>query len=70
MPPLTYINTLDTAHDKGWEKDHEAGLAEGMEKGREERNVEIAIKMKTDGVSADIIAKYTRLTPEEVAALS
>ena len=68
-----YINTIDTAHDKGWKEGHEEGMAEGMEKGRAEgrgeRNMEIAREMKSDGVAIDAIARYTGLTHEELRSL-
>lgn len=72
-----YINTIDTAHEKGWKEGHKEGMAEGMEKGlaegraegRGERNMEIAREMKSDGVAIDVIARYTGLTPEELRSL-
>ena len=72
-----YINTIDTAHEKGWKEGHKEGMAEGMEKGlaegraegRGERNMEIAREMKSDGVAIEVIARYTGLTPEELRSL-
>ena len=37
--------------------------------GREENKRDIALRMKSDGLAADLIAKYTGLTMEEVMSL-
>lgn len=37
--------------------------------GREENKRDIALRMKADGLAADIIAKYTGLTVEEAMSL-
>ena len=47
----------------------EKGRAEGMEKGRAEANVDNAKRMKADGMAPELIAKYTGLTVDEIAAL-
>ena len=52
-----YKNTLDFAEQKG------------LERGREERSVEIARQMLTMGLSSDIIAQATGLTEEQIKAL-
>ena len=41
----------------------------GIEKGVNEARTETARKMKSDGMSAELIAKYTGLTAEEIEAL-
>ena len=46
------------------------GLAEGMEKGKVEANLENARKMKADQMPLELIAKYTGLTAQEIEALS
>jgi predicted transposase YdaD len=45
------------------------GLAEGKVKGLAADKLEIAGRMKKDGVSAEIIAKYTGLSLEEIGKL-
>lgn len=45
------------------------GLAEGIEKGRFDANLENARRMKADGMPAELIAKYTGLTEEQINAL-
>ena len=47
----------------------EAGLAEGLEKGMEKRNVEIARSMKAKGYTVGDIADITGLTAEEIETL-
>ena len=50
-------NVVDTAH------------REGREEGKEENAIETARKMKKDGMSTALIAKYTALTEQEIKAL-
>jgi predicted transposase/invertase (TIGR01784 family) len=42
------------------------GREEGLEKGHEEEKIEIAGKMKSNGLPGDIIPKYTGLLIEEI----
>ncbi len=42
------------------------GLEQGLEKGHEEEKMEIARKMKSDGLPDDIISKYTGLLIEKL----
>lgn len=50
-------NVVNTAH------------REGREEGKEENAIETARKMKKDGMSTALIAKYTALTEQEIKAL-
>ncbi len=52
-----YYSTMKTAHKKG------------KAEGRAEEKKENARRMKTDGMSAELIAKYTGLTTEEIETL-
>lgn len=54
---------------EGREEGREEGRAEGREEGREEGKFEVARKMKEDGMSAEIIAKYTGFTIDEIKVL-
>jgi predicted transposase/invertase (TIGR01784 family) len=54
-----YINTVDTAHEKGWNEGREVGRAEGREEGIEENKRNTARSMKEDGLPLGVIAKYT-----------
>ena len=68
-----YINTVDTAHEKGWnegrEVGREEGRAEGREEGIEENKRNTARSMKEDGLPLGVIAKYTKLSIEEIETL-
>ena len=52
-------------HAKGVAEGHAKGVAEGVEENKREN----ARRMKTDGMSTELIAKYTGLTFEEVNSL-
>ena len=58
---------------KGLAKGRAEGLAkgrkEGLAKGRAEERIEIARNMKADGMSIELIQKYSGLSPEEIAQL-
>ena len=60
-----YINTIETAHDKGWKE----GVAEGMEKGAANEKREHARKMKKKGYAIEDIEEITGLKKEEIEAL-
>ena len=57
-----YKNTIDFAHDKGFE--------EGWEQGRAEGQRAIAKRLLATGVSVELVAEGTGLTLEQVKALS
>ena len=54
---------------RGLAKGREEGRAEGLAKGRAEERIEIARNMKADGMSIELIQKYSGLSPEEIAKL-
>ena len=60
-----YTSTLDTAYNKGEKKGREEGRAEG----ERDKALESARRMKADGMSAELIAKYTGLDIETVNSL-
>ena len=45
------------------------GLEEGIQKGSDNRNIEVATRMLKDGVDIEIISKYTDLSKDEILAL-
>ena len=47
----------------------EKGLKEGIEKGIEQNNLEIAKKMLKENIKVETISKITGLTKEEIAKL-
>ena len=65
-----YKNTIDFAHDKGFEEGREQGLADGEAKGRIEEQRTIAKRFLSAGLSAEAVANGTGLTIEQVKALS
>ena len=72
-----YYSTMKTAEDKGRAAGLEEGRAAGLEEGRAaglaegelSKAMEMARKMKADGLPIEVIAKYSGLTPEQVAQL-
>ena len=66
-------NTMVTARDEGKEEGRAEGLVEGRAEGRAEgehgKALSVARQMKADGMSAEVIAKYTGLTVEEINKL-
>lgn len=57
-----YINTLDTAHQRGWAE----GKAEGRAEGEQSKAQEIATKLKSMGMSTEEIAKVTGLDASDL----
>lgn len=62
---LTIVNAINTAKKEAKEE----GRAEGRAEGINEANRENARRMKTDGMPAELIAKYTGLPLEVVNSL-
>ena len=54
---------------EGRAEGHAVGRAEGRAEGERSMAIEMARKMKADGMPADVIAKYTGLSIEEIDAL-
>ncbi|WP_254881012.1 Rpn family recombination-promoting nuclease/putative transposase [Segatella copri] len=54
-------NSIDTAKQEG--------LAEGMEKGMNQKTLDIARNMLTDGVDINLIMKYSGLSQEQIEKL-
>lgn len=79
------VNAVKTArmegHEEGWEEGREKGLEEGiekgiekgleigMEKGERKKQLEIARQMMSDGMSVDVILKYTGLSEKDLEEL-
>ena len=60
---------LKYATEKGLAEGREKGLAEGRAEGLAEGTLNTARKMKAEGIPADVIAKCTDLTLEQIAGL-
>ena len=66
-----YVKAMTTARDTHNQIEYakEISLEEGLAKGREERNTEVAINLLQLGTPCDIVAKATGLSLEDVAKL-
>ena len=53
-------------HAKGVAEGHAKGVVEGQAKGEREKALESALRMKADGMSMELIVKYTGLTAEDI----
>ena len=60
-----YKNTIDFAHDKGFEEGREQGLAEGEAKGQRT----IAKRLLDKGLPIELVAEGTGLTLRQVKEL-
>ena len=85
MEDYAYYDTINTTFKKGEAKGHKEGreegiaegiakgrkegIAEGEVKGRKEQAIEMAHKLKREGVDPVIIAKCSGLSLEEIEAL-
>ncbi|MNT95921.1 hypothetical protein D3C72_2378960 [compost metagenome] len=49
--------------------DREEGIEIGMERGRHQEALEIALELKKEGLTIEFIAKTTKLSVEEIEAL-
>ena len=67
-------DVLSTAKFEGWEEGlaeglaegREEGLIEGREEGRAEERLETARRMRSDGLSMEMVVRYTGLSEEEI----
>ncbi|MBQ7270043.1 MAG: hypothetical protein IJS62_09395, partial [Bacteroidales bacterium] len=60
-------NEFDIKTEKWYAR--QEGLEEGRAEGASSRTDEIARNMKADGLSLELVSKYTGLTPEQIQAL-
>lgn len=56
-------------HEGGYIIGKEDGLEEGRAEGRAEKQVEVARTMLADGMSPELVSKYTGLPEEDIAKL-
>ncbi|MGE3724116.1 MAG: CHAT domain-containing protein [Candidatus Sericytochromatia bacterium] len=63
------INVVDTARMEGKAQGRAEGKAEGREEGLIEGKRQTAREMQADGMSANVISKYTGLSIEEIESL-
>ena len=57
------------AAEEGLKEGMKAGMKAGLEKGEQKKQIEIARKMREDGISIDIIIKYTGLQSSDIEKL-
>ena len=60
-----HISAYETAINKG----RREGLTKGEAKGRAEERITMAYSMKVKGLSPELIAEITSLSPDEIAGL-
>ena len=58
-------NVLNTAKEEG----RKEGREEGIEEGEKRKSMEMALRMRDDGMPLEVIAKYTGLSVEEIQNL-
>lgn len=63
------IKELEEAREKAIKESMEKGMEEGMEKGEKKEHLQIALQMKKDGMSIDMISKYTGLSPKDIETI-
>ena len=68
---LEYDHALKRYRDtlNGLRGAKEEGRAEGLAEGEQKKALESARRMKADGMPAELIAKYTGLTAEDINSL-
>ncbi|MCQ2975539.1 MAG: Rpn family recombination-promoting nuclease/putative transposase, partial [Bacteroidales bacterium] len=64
-----YYNTIASAEERGREEGEIIGIEKGRAEGRAEEKLEMARKMKADGMSYEIITKYSGLSIDEIEKL-
>jgi predicted transposase/invertase (TIGR01784 family) len=62
------LRALDEAHQR-FLHDHATDIEEAHEKGKAERNIAIALNMKTEGFGTDVISRMTGLSSAEIERL-
>ena len=64
-----WINTINTAEQKGEKKGFKKGEKIGIEKGEKKKAMDMARLMKADNEPIDKIIRYTNLSEEEINSL-
>ena len=59
----------DSSRYEGYVNGHIAGREEGRAEGEYQKALEMAKKMLSDGMPIDLVAKYSGLTPDEIAKI-
>lgn len=64
---LEMLNEFD--RENHLRQEREKGLQQGLQQGREDKMIEIATKMLSDGLDVELVAKYTGLSLDSLAVL-
>ena len=63
------LAAAEANYEDGFEQGRKQGHSEGIKEGISSNKAEIAKKMKEDGISIDLIEKYTSLSNDEIEKL-
>ena len=73
LQPLDNVRSAlsldDSSRYEGYVNGHIAGREEGRAEGELQKALEMAKKMLSDGMPIDLVAKYSGLTPDEIAKI-
>ena len=73
LQPLDNVRSAlsldDSSRYEGYVNGHIAGREEGRAEGEYQKALEMAKKMLSDGMPIDLVAKYSGLTPDEIAKI-
>ncbi len=63
------LDGVEEGMEKGMEKGLRQGMEQGIVQGRQSAQMDIARKMKSEGMTHELIEKITGLTPKEIAEI-
>lgn len=64
-----FIMDQKAIEDAGYDKGLSAGIEQGIKQGEENKKIELAKKMKQEGIDITTIQKITELSKEEISKL-
>ncbi|MBD9158657.1 MAG: hypothetical protein EGQ16_02265, partial [Clostridiales bacterium] len=64
-----FIIDQKAIEDAGYDKGLSAGIEQGIKQGEENKKIELAKKMKQEGIDIETIQKITELSQEEISKL-
>ena len=65
-----YESDMGASRREGRKEGRKEGREEGLKEGQLQKQVDIAVEMLRDGVSYEVIAKYTKLSVEDIEKLA
>ncbi len=66
---MTWEMMLKERHDDGRDEGRTEGITEGIAIGIQQTQIETARNMLKDGLSADLITKYTGISAQQISEL-